>query len=913
MLKYKNRVTPNIYTLEKLIISYKKKNTPRFSSLTRLSAFWTIQSVKTSQPSFKSLFTNVSTFGLKKWTVNSFITPLRKIGSKKRFTPLFKTLIFKKFISTQTPKKSFHFPNPYTQLLSSNLTLIGKPFNFKNPYFFISKNYTEKTRFLRPFFKKSPWKTYFLKDLKNRFTFDTNHTTQKPIRSNSLMTKSFGGPVPSTGTLYTKPYFFTNSWDRYPSANNFSISLLNGVMPIFKFKSRNYNKRRYSWPKLSSQNYKPRLNTQSLVAFNTLSNLRQIKKQSFVSNQQETHNQLTILRNYSKDVLKHQNLRSKHFLVNTLKTLILKIRSNKSLKHLDTFSINLNSSSQYRLKSSKVGLVTALTNVKSFNGIKVSNRPARFHKKLPRVIRKLKKKFKMVLRRPLRRRRRRRARFLKQGGLTTFIFSKPSILRVFLTRKRRWGRKFLRRLALKKSINKSTFSLILLKTLRFPHKLAPSSRAMSKINYSQINKKFLWRKFMKWRKVKKLKRLALRQKSTLLKFFKTFYATSFKAPLLNLKRSKLLLVKWSTSSKLISILPKLFNSNQSPLTSKTLTYFGSSWEHLSDKVRLRSRRNLNFIFPLYGFLFITSNKLTTFSLATSQLLSKKTAHSFFYLDDLKSFVAGKHSSVSNDYVSFFSQSNNPDSVPFTPLNDSSNLSMIDFLARAPGSLLDNVSTPDYDQMRDVDPRVPRIKFKPGYTRIWRKARMGVKDYFQIKFQYQHRLTRFLPHFYKLSRVSLIKSTEMKLENLLLATHLLPDWKTCTEFTDKNLVFLNGKPVFNIKVYVVKNDLLQILISMKYYILFKWMTNWEMSKNARLNHLLYLSRLKTKRTFRKKLPDWVLRRISYPYDVPKYLEVDFLTLSAFVLYEPYLPTDFTHIYQKFSRSPIYNVYNWKYLT
>jgi hypothetical protein len=116
-------------------------------------------------------------------------------------------------------------------------------------------------------------------------------------------------------------------------------------------------------------------------------------------------------------------------------------------------------------------------------------------------------------------------------------------------------------------------------------------------------------------------------------------------------------------------------------------------------------------------LFITSNKLTTFSLATNQLLSKKTAHSFFYLDDLKSFIAGKHSSVSNDYVSFFSQSNNPDSVPFMSLNNSSNLSMIDFLARTPGSLLDNVSTPDYDQMRDVDPRVPRIKFKPGYTRI----------------------------------------------------------------------------------------------------------------------------------------------------------------------------------------------------
>jgi hypothetical protein len=108
------------------------------------------------------------------------------------------------------------------------------------------------------------------------------------------------------------------------------------------------------------------------------------------------------------------------------------------------------------------------------------------------------------------------------------------MLQTFLTRKRRWGRKFVRRLSLKKSINKSTFSLILLKTLHLPSNLTPSSRVMSKINYSQINKKFLWRKFLKWRKVKKLKRLALRQKSTFSKFFKTFYSTKFKAPLLSL-------------------------------------------------------------------------------------------------------------------------------------------------------------------------------------------------------------------------------------------------------------------------------------------------------------------------------------------------------------------------------------------
>ena len=157
-----------------------------------------------------------------------------------------------------------------------------------------------------------------------------------------------------------------------------------------------------------------------------------------MSSQQETYNHLVTLRNYSKDVLKHQNTRSKYFLVNTLKTLIFKIRSNKLIKHLNNFSINLKPFPQYRLKSRKVNLVRAFTDTKLFNETKVFNRSLRFHKKLPRVIRKLKKKkFKMILRRPLRRRRRRRARYLKQENLTTFIFSKPSMLQTFLTRKRR--------------------------------------------------------------------------------------------------------------------------------------------------------------------------------------------------------------------------------------------------------------------------------------------------------------------------------------------------------------------------------------------------------------------------------------------------------------------------------------------
>jgi hypothetical protein len=138
-------------------------------------------------------------------------------------------------------------------------------------------------------------------------------------------------------------------------------------------------------------------------------------------------------------------------------------------------------------------------------------------------------------------------------------------------------------------------------------------------------------------------------------------------------------------------------------------------------------------------------------------------------------------------------------------------------------------------------------------------------------------------------------------------------KTAVEFLDSGLIYLNGIVVSNEKIFLVKHDLLQMLVSFKYYILFKWLTNWERTKNTHLNRLAYVSRLKTKRTFRKRLPNWVVRRVSYGYDIPKYLEVDYLTLSAFILYEPFLLNDFNHLFQKFSRGNIYKNYNWKYIT
>ena len=62
-----------------------------------------------------------------------------------------------------------------------------------------------------------------------------------------------------------------------------------------------------------------------------------------------------------------------------------------------------------------------------------------------------------------------------------------------------------------------------------------------------------------------------------------------------------------------------------------------------------------------------------------------------------------------------------------------------------------------------------------------------------------------------------------------------------------------------------------------------------------------------------LPNWLLNVRYWDFDIPKYIEVDYLTLSAFVIYEPFLITDIQVNTFLEENMGVYNMYNWKYIT
>ena len=200
------------------------------------------------------------------------------------------------------------------------------------------------------------------------------------------------------------------------------------------------------------------------------------------------------------------------------------------------------------------------------------------------------------------------------------------------------------------------------------------------------------------------------------KFFVTFYKNNFPvSKLFCIKLSCSPLVKTFQAPKL---LPKLLNSLLTVPKLNKLPNFLLDLKKASKKNRLYSKYRLNFIFPLYGFLFITSNKLTLGQLTTNILSNKKASHSFFYFHEFKSFVAQINSKAINNYKSFFSthhqdyrSSVEPNSSQF------SNTSTVNFLVKNSFTQFGKVfRDKPVDPIQD-SPRVPQINFKRQYMRM----------------------------------------------------------------------------------------------------------------------------------------------------------------------------------------------------
>lgn len=220
------------------------------------------------------------------------------------------------------------------------------------------------------------------------------------------------------------------------------------------------------------------------------------------------------------------------------------------------------------------------------------------------------------------------------------------------------------------------------------------------------------------------------------------------------------------------------------------------------------------------------------------------------------------------------------------------------------------------------PKSQRIRFKPGYSRIWRRVRTAFKVVFFLKFRYQHRLTTYVMK-NELSQTNSLSTPVNKIVNqenlvfiLLMRCKFATDYVWSFELIQNNYVFINGFTVTNPNTSLIKGDFLQLLVHVKYYITLKWQKSLVFDKKVRLFKFVKrkfkpkTQRMGADRNYR--YPDWLLKLRFYSGSVPRIFELDFFTLSGFMIHNPFMATYFDTDERDLPWPKVLRLYNWKYI-
>ena len=230
----------------------------------------------------------------------------------------------------------------------------------------------------------------------------------------------------------------------------------------------------------------------------------------------------------------------------------------------------------------------------------------------------------------------------------------------------------------------------------------------------------------------------------------------------------------------------------------------------------------------------------------------------------------------------------------------------------------NLLQKDFIKAAD-DFNIQRIRFKPGYQVIWRKARSNLQELLGFKLLYQKKLTRLLTRFYRLSHLDTHKISLITMERIILLSKLLPDPSTINNFTKSKCVYLNGAVLNTQNSLAFSGDFIQVKTSSWLVMYSNFLNSWYKDKTTNLKIFakkrVANKALETNKLFRTRtsvISSKFLKFINVETVIPNFLEVDFFTMSTIILYKSNIDNSIDTKNQLLSRINIFKNYNWKYL-
>lgn len=234
-----------------------------------------------------------------------------------------------------------------------------------------------------------------------------------------------------------------------------------------------------------------------------------------------------------------------------------------------------------------------------------------------------------------------------------------------------------------------------------------------------------------------------------------------------------------------------------------------------NNVRLKTQHGLSFILHNLGLFFPLKFFYKNFK--ANLFTIKKKMYTFLKANEYKMHIfSGKKKSLLYKFI-FFKKKN------FTYTSSSY---LYNFFVKESRDISSRYVTSDlifkknsffFEGIKNINNfsneiTVNRVRFKPGYQRLWRNYRLALSELIKYKYTYQRQLTGYLVKFYRKLNQYYFTENENLVSKVVIYSKLVPDYSTFYIFFKNNLFFINGLKLKSSKIFLYRNDFIQIEIS-----------------------------------------------------------------------------------------------------
>lgn len=227
----------------------------------------------------------------------------------------------------------------------------------------------------------------------------------------------------------------------------------------------------------------------------------------------------------------------------------------------------------------------------------------------------------------------------------------------------------------------------------------------------------------------------------------------------------------------------------------------------------------------------------------------------------------------------------------------------------------------HEKVNNIIDKVSRIRYRQiKYINIKRRLYSHIKwhrknyNYMRFKNYRHHKLTKI---FYSRSGGRLrevFQLVELSLINIILRAHFFDKYTEAKFAINHGFISVNGVIQQDINYVVQSHDIVNMTCIESYFALYRDYFSASITREYRTMHYFggWLNlRNKPFKTPKSSMPKWSLKNLWSLWDIPKYLEVDFLSMSIIILYNPTYYSDFFEYFLKYDKLPVRQMFNWKY--